>query len=822
MQAADDNPGPRRAATSVLISVNDLEAVAIKQLAAAAGATVVDLALDWGGQPASAGAPFDINALEDSIILVETPDIALEEALRAAGKIVRVVDHHIYLDREGQLLDRSASRSSLEQVARLLGFESPLTRAIVTVGAATFGAAAIAANDSGYWPGVMRHYLETGEPDRLNEGCIVFTDPAAPDIDLAALAGKAARYAKQALNAVVQLRDAEIRLRAEVQGKPARPIREWFNLLDEAQLRLAVLPTRSGGGDPGRTLRLLAVGEACRGAPIGDWLYHRIVQERIDAITDPDHQLHESLVSAKDGRLLLNLAAMAAPVDMLIVQLGRSASGPAQTGCPPEDLAACPVQDLFFSGGPGARDLVMDMMRMAGPGEAFDGLSLYAGAGSDAVFLGAGGGPDQAHALSRLADTLLEALLTGARPLTQWRTHIIQGLQPGSEQASGLKRVQAVKPAKAAAGKPGLPVARPMTFEPNERAYFLDHLRNRLLGPPAPAEPHCMDGTATAPDINWMELDWRSFEIMSPGDAGAAGGETPPASGRPGFLEVEWGAIAEGADGDGIEIHRRLRAKISAIRVHFAFNQVVFIECEVEGAPWPNYSDGAPLWRQILTHQTPVGEPVTLADLLDFNELARQCYSAWEHGGGERRRVRLLDADGQPIAGAQTIIQSAPGREEPEHPHGWFAALARDALAPWRLDPSHLRFIHDERARIVSSALPAGSAPRGPYGEARHTVMLARFAGVDAFDEAFLYDPDFSRRELALQSYDRFAATGSYFATSGHALTLLGYGWFPREHIKKAHVAAVHAHVPDRHALFGSSAGSVARNRRGGDAPSGL
>jgi len=63
MQAADDNPGPRRAATSVLISVNDLEAVAIKQLAAAAGATVVDLALDWGGQPASAGAPFDINAL---------------------------------------------------------------------------------------------------------------------------------------------------------------------------------------------------------------------------------------------------------------------------------------------------------------------------------------------------------------------------------------------------------------------------------------------------------------------------------------------------------------------------------------------------------------------------------------------------------------------------------------------------------------------------------------------------------------------------------------------------------------------------------------
>lgn len=106
---------------AVVLAVNDLEAEAIRDLATnAKGCQVVAFAKAWGTRVDLADERLDPARLPPTVILVELAEPALEERLRAAGKIVHVVDHHLYV-RDGRVLDRRHPRSSLEQVAALLG-----------------------------------------------------------------------------------------------------------------------------------------------------------------------------------------------------------------------------------------------------------------------------------------------------------------------------------------------------------------------------------------------------------------------------------------------------------------------------------------------------------------------------------------------------------------------------------------------------------------------------------------------------------------------------------------------------------------------------
>jgi hypothetical protein len=106
------------AAISLLVAVNDLEAKTIAELATARGCHVPPLTLDWGERldPATIAA----GDLAETVILVELPHPEFEARLRALGKTVHVVDHHLTIAPNGESLDRRHPWSSLEQVAALL------------------------------------------------------------------------------------------------------------------------------------------------------------------------------------------------------------------------------------------------------------------------------------------------------------------------------------------------------------------------------------------------------------------------------------------------------------------------------------------------------------------------------------------------------------------------------------------------------------------------------------------------------------------------------------------------------------------------------
>ena len=134
-------------ATALVLCLNDLEAQTIAKIAVGQ-AKIVEIPGGWGTRVPLNNPALNPSVLPDTVILCELPDPTYESALRAAGKRVHVVDHHLSLAPGGMILDRLSPFSSLEQVAKLLG---------VTLGA---DHKAIAANDSAFWPGLIQHYKE--------------------------------------------------------------------------------------------------------------------------------------------------------------------------------------------------------------------------------------------------------------------------------------------------------------------------------------------------------------------------------------------------------------------------------------------------------------------------------------------------------------------------------------------------------------------------------------------------------------------------------------------------------------------------------------
>lgn len=82
--------------------------------------------LSWGGRLDPADPELAVDALEPVVFLVEAPAPGLDEALRRSGRVVEIIDHHIYIDHCNRIIDRRCSQSSLERFVALLG-RGPLT-----------------------------------------------------------------------------------------------------------------------------------------------------------------------------------------------------------------------------------------------------------------------------------------------------------------------------------------------------------------------------------------------------------------------------------------------------------------------------------------------------------------------------------------------------------------------------------------------------------------------------------------------------------------------------------------------------------------------
>ena len=125
----------------LVLSINDLEALALAELFQFNGQTVQDLRLDWGAIPDKGQLAQTVqhsNGNDRRLVLCEIPQFNPSYIDKGRAHPL-VIDHHVYVRDDGTLLNRTHDLSSLEQAALLLGIPlSPVQHWI-------------AANDRGYW-----------------------------------------------------------------------------------------------------------------------------------------------------------------------------------------------------------------------------------------------------------------------------------------------------------------------------------------------------------------------------------------------------------------------------------------------------------------------------------------------------------------------------------------------------------------------------------------------------------------------------------------------------------------------------------------------
>lgn len=366
---AAEAPGVRRR-VSVVLSINDAEAVALAALARRAGAEIVDLALDWGEGPAAALAALSPAALADTVILVETPAPEIEDRLRRAGRTVYVVDHHLYVTPAGALLDRRGPRSSIEQAAALLGV------------ALAREEAAIAANDRGFYPELFAHFRAGG----LDAEAALAETRALRRRELAIRRLVAARHPGTGPPdpGPADLAAAEAELAAAA---------AWYESAFAERRAVRLAPRRGAVQDDPELILLHAPRRLAPVLADAAYLdaYRRFVSERGGEGEPPRLDLLMLFADDEAGR-------EAAPAAILFSGRGERV----------------PLLEQF---------LARCREERRGPAPAF-----YAGGGGATCFLGMEATALAPAERSALADALLAELGLGWRPLARWRTQFLQVL----------------------------------------------------------------------------------------------------------------------------------------------------------------------------------------------------------------------------------------------------------------------------------------------------------------------------------------------------------------------------------------------------------
>lgn len=413
------------------------------------------------------------------------------------------------------------------------------------------------------------------------------------------------------------------------------------------------------------------------------------------------------------------------------------------------------LQEFEFSGS-ADRVALLEELAAESRNNAAARLALWAGGGGGGCFFSARddlGTEDRA--VSDLADSLLNELLTGNRPLVSWRSHFLQVLTTS---------------------KPFVPKSECFKAEKAENAdrhYFLNHLRDLLI--PASGDGGGDGGGAKSKSQDCL----RSYRWNNPCCWDSPG------------LTFKITIPASSDKGDSKALH--LEVPIKALRLHqFLDCVVVEWECaggmeghdQFKGIKFPD--DKKPLWRHLLdpeSRKISEGGLSTMAQLLDFNWAARQCFSPYENAGDS---ARVILSDGQ---GKRGELAFGIKRSDDEI-DGWFASLLslaglKDQDPEKDLGP---KLVFDERARVVSGVVALGKAPTTKAGQAKQRVTLARLRGVDPYEPTHFYATDFAEEELKKGWYGRFTNHDTYYMASEHSFTMLAHGWFAANHILPAHL----------------------------------
>ena len=428
------------------------------------------------------------------------------------------------------------------------------------------------------------------------------------------------------------------------------------------------------------------------------------------------------------------------------------------------------LTQLEYSG-PGERQALLDELvdRLLGDGSDLGRLRLWAGGSQTVCFLGADPGEAGETELRALADRLVDLCLGGNRPLLKWRSSFLQVLRYEGE-------------ANAEAARSGTFDDEP-AGEP-ERNYIVDYLAHFLTPTRDEQRQELHDG----------RIARDSLMVRSYACAGR-----PEDAGRLPRLRVEW---------PGGRLIERL---LAGIKVHFLHGGLVILEWQFQDG-WPGFDGKSRLVDALLRRAhllqaareacisafapDPPAEPYPtlppptryspgvdcMAELLDFNDAARQCYSSF-WSPSLRKTISLIQPDGE-VSPAGSLEFGIGTQASARQPAFWFRDLVALALKPFELDPDKVELVLDERARVLTTAGLAGNRPDLEAAAPEQDVLFQRLATVEPFGPRHFYDPDFLAGEHARIAYRRFATSPTYPGSSAlhgitdQSLVLMGFGWF--------------------------------------------
>lgn len=671
----------------------------------------------------------DLRDKPETVVLVDLPHPATQTTVEATGRSVLHIDHHLYARPNDTPLDRRHSLSSLEQVARL-----------INVGL-THEQKAIAANDRGHVRGLLAWMAAEKRLSRE-----LFRDIRLKDMTVARLGGTPAAPAAWT--------DLETRAFRSAMEDTASLLTEAIQAVRQA-LRTGhgrVVDNHRSGNDR-RRLVLLRLPDRYAKVALDAVL---VVVPEIRPSTKRPGADYSLLFHADDSPDALTQVEYSGPGER---------SDHVAAWIEPDTLAAWKAQRL----------------------------TVFGGASLESCYLVAKDeGGTERQALNAVADGLLNDLLIRNRPLEAWRTSFFQPIYLGSSDAAEdgtvaplkhkvLDHLQALRAkararwkaedeqnseTDAACPAPGLDMPHPVWVDPAERAYFLPHLRGILLdGDQQPDEAHrCSDGAWTdAVDAAQQGNRLVSFALPT----------------RDLALVTKIRGYPD-----------TVRLPIRELRAHFFFNDTCILEWTLEQS-FAGTGEG-PFWMALLSATPTPGAIESLDQVIDVNAWLRFTSSTREgDNNGPCTSLSIGSDEKKPWTHGDKVSRSPLV--------GWFAdlvdhalGLTEDGLKEASAMPPDVRFLADDRARVMTFVVVRGGIPRTTPARSAWDACLARLHMVDPAEDGFEYDATFSRDELRRGGYWRFQNRGTLYAATDHSFAMLAHGWFPRHYIHDRHMRTMY------------------------------
>ena len=618
-----DTKGP-----TFVLSINDLEAAMIYALVQGADnegkalGQVLDIKKPWGRTETASLDAAVFARLANTVVLVEVNSPQIQEQLRNAGKEVVIIDHHLYQTQGAGPLNLRSGFSSLEQVIKYTGHR-PGDRV----------AALPAYLDVSLSDGRTCSFANLVKLISANDrGHIPLLADEAMDI----LGISACEYKAPCVRHDNKLWDVKQTCLTEIgQGWKALPA-TW----DQNEQKPAAWQVME---ELVRDIRL-------RETTLGHWL---LTGNPIEELANPETFKHQYMITADLLGQAINYIARAE--DKNKVRL--FATGRDEKTDPALYLIQAPIK---------YRKVLFDALYFwrAGQGHAlnerlsalivfhedddentlrlleFYGDDNYSQAvsqwfepnirqlwGTKRLEFWAGGGPGcffgaedrlrtEGQALSKLADCILDTVLTGNRSVERWRTSFLQPLRFKKE---GLKIEALGQLKKVAAEEPSRLI--PVVVGPEEQHYFMPHTERTLA--PSSLEDRLSIGSLLEEARRGESL--ASFERI--------------------FDDLCLQLVLPNHPKPYV-------LNLSRVRLHFFYHSVMVLEWvpsdektskedEHAGIPdheWENKSNEPkdsppppPYWKSLLTRKEPCD--FSLAQILDINNKLSECYSTYSVGG---------------------------------------------------------------------------------------------------------------------------------------------------------------------------------------------